>query len=113
MKSELEDMDKGKILKLYGELTIQSADELKTILCESLNAVNSLMIDIESVTEIDLSCLQLLCAAHQASINEGKLLEFSKKWPESFAHIARESGYASQTGCNFHRNKECVFTERI
>jgi ABC-type transporter Mla MlaB component len=113
MYGQIEDSDNGKQLKLSGELTIQSAGEFKAILKESLEATGILAINVASVTEIDLSCLQLLCAAHRTSIEQDKLFEYEQGWPEPFIDAIRGSGYARHTNCDLHKNKKCIFTEHV
>ena len=113
MNSQVEDSDNGKRLNLSGELTIQSAGEFKAILKESLEATGILAINLSSVTEIDLSCLQLLCAAHRTAMEQDKLFEYEQGWSEPFIDAIRGSGYARHTDCYLHKNRKCIFTEHV
>ena len=72
---KIEESKNAGVLKLDGELSIEQAAELKTALINSIENSDNVIIDIEDITEIDLSCMQLLCSAHQTLINLNKHLD--------------------------------------
>ncbi|MBA4391905.1 MAG: hypothetical protein C0399_13355 [Syntrophus sp. (in: bacteria)] len=109
IKSRIEDSQYGRILTLDGELCIQDADEFRALLLQSIDAVDALTMNVASVTDIDLSCLQLLCAAHRTAIKVSKRLELDKEWPESFARVIGESGYARHDGCSLDKDHGCLW----
>ena len=111
MKSRIEDSQKGKILVLIGGLCIQDADEFRTLLVQSIDTTDVLTIDVASVTEMDLSFLQLLCSAHRTAIEQNKRLELDKKWPEPCVQAIQESGYTHQAACGFNKNNDCMWTK--
>ena len=61
-----------RIVRLTGDLTISRADEMRSALLESLKGAEHIEIDLSSVEDADLSCLQLLCSAHRTSKHLGK-----------------------------------------
>jgi anti-anti-sigma regulatory factor len=109
MKSRIEDSDNKRTLNLYDDFTIQNADELKTVLKESLEAADILTINAEYITEIDLSCLQLLCAAHKSAIHEGKTVVLDYSRSKVVEDTLLQSGYARHAGCT--GNEKCFWTE--
>jgi ABC-type transporter Mla MlaB component len=108
MKSRVEDSDNKRILNLYDEFTIQNADEFKTILKESLEAADILTINTEYITEIDLSCLQLLCAVHKSAVYEGKTVTLDHGPSKVVADALLQAGYTRYSG-----QEECFWTEAL
>ncbi len=98
MKSQVESFGNKKILRLYGELTIRDASELKIALNEILEDASECFINVESVTDIDLSCLQLLCAAHRTSIEQNKHLQIEQHWPAPLRQIINLIGLSPCAG---------------
>jgi len=109
MKSRIEDSDNKRTLNLYDELTIQNADEFRTILKESLEAADILIINTEYITEIDLSCLQLLCAAHKSAMHEGKTVTLDYSRSKIVTDTLLQSGYVRHAACA--GNEKCFWAE--
>ena len=86
-------------LTLDGELTIQCAGELKDSLVKSQESVESLLLNLEGVAGTDISCLQVLCSAHRASVKSNKQLGFTGSIPASFKQTVRDAGYAKEVCC--------------
>jgi ABC-type transporter Mla MlaB component len=98
MKSRIEDSDNKRTLNLYDELTIQNADEFKTILKESLETTDILRINTEYVTEIDLSCLQLLYATYKSAVHGGKKVTLDNGSSKVVEDALMQAGYVHHTG---------------
>jgi anti-anti-sigma regulatory factor len=109
MKSRIEDSDNIRMLKFYDDLIIQNADEFKTILGESLEAAGILIINVESVAEIDLSCLQLLCALHKSAMLAGKTVTLDYNRSPLIKETLLEAGFIRHTGCS--GSEKCFWTE--
>ncbi|MCL6583796.1 MAG: STAS domain-containing protein [bacterium] len=71
----------GDCLCLSGEITINEASALKDALLSYLSSQVSLSIDLQGVTKIDTSGLQLLYAARQTAIGQGKHLSLKNPSP--------------------------------
>lgn len=108
MESWVENSADRTILKLSGDLAIQNADRFKLLLEEILDATDSLVINIESVTEIDLSCLQLFCAAHRTSARLSKALEIEQCYPAVIKETLNKTGYARNAGCHSDMKSQCL-----
>ncbi len=109
MNGRIEDSQNGKIITLDGELCIQNVNEFRTLLMESIGATDTITMNVASVTEIDLSCLQLLCAAHQTTIRQNKSLKLDRQWPESCALMIEKSGYSRHSGCSLDEGHSCMW----
>lgn len=97
------------VLRVEGDMTIQHIAELKAALMKYLETVDHLILNLDSVTEIDLSCLQLLCSAHRTSSRLKKQLTITGSRMEGLRQIIEASGYSRHIGCNFDCNKNCLW----
>lgn len=86
----------GGALLLSGALTIQHAVPLQEALVRATNEADPLTINLEQVDNMDLTALQLLCAAHRAWQEQGKEISRMGTVPEVVSRIIRESGFS---GC--------------
>lgn len=92
-----------------GELTIRHANELKAILMKSLNAVAPVVLNFEKATEVDLSCLQLLCSVHRTSVRSGQRLTLTRDRSEALKRAVEDAGYSRQRGCVLARDQSCFW----
>jgi anti-anti-sigma factor len=97
------------VMTIGGELTVQHADELKAALMRSLDAVDHLILNFDRVTEIDLSCLQLLCSAHRTSAKLRKQLTIAGNHCNMLKQVIEAAGYSRHIGCAFDCNKSCLW----
>jgi len=110
MNSAQEQSDGGCVLNLEGELTIQCGRELKETLINSLNSSEQVILNMEKVTEIDISCLQLLCSAHRTSIKLNKHLAIAGN-TDLFSESVDRCGYSRHKGCSLGENGACLWTK--
>ncbi|NOZ68940.1 MAG: STAS domain-containing protein [Deferribacteres bacterium] len=100
------------VLTINGELTIQNAAVFKDVLLESLEKTGHLVLNLENVTDVDLSCLQLLCSAYLATTELNRRLTMDGGCPEAFRKAATDSGYLKDEACKPSAcNKSCLWTE--
>lgn len=86
-------------LTLAGDAAIQHAAELHRALVAALQRERTVRLDITRVEQLDLSCLQLLCAAHHSALSAKKCLSFDQQIPERFSELLRSSGFGRSRGC--------------
>jgi anti-anti-sigma factor len=86
-------------LVLSGDLTIQHAQELKTVLVTAEQQVKHLVLKLEGVTQADLAALQLLCAMHRQLLDSGKQISIAGNIPRAFHDAVSAAGY---TDCVKH-----------
>ncbi len=111
MEYMVEDRSGVRTLHLTGNLTISRADDMRSAISESLKDADYIEIDLSSVEEADLACLQLLCSAHRTSKHLGKSFGFSDSLADSFKHAVRSAGYARSGGCALDTGNECLWKE--
>lgn len=97
------------VLTVEGGLTIQNAAELKTALMKALDSVDHLVLNLDKVTEIDLSCLQLLCSAHRTLSSLKKQITIAGSQLETLRQTIEVAGYARHVGCSFDCNNNCLW----
>ncbi len=106
---KVEESDDKKTLSINGELTIQNAAELQKVLIECLEETMHLTLNIENVTEIDMSCLQLLCSAHKTTIKAEKHFSINGSTSCFFQEAVNDSGYQQFSGCEQDKNNSCLW----
>jgi anti-anti-sigma regulatory factor len=107
----IENRGDAKVLHVSGELVIQHAHRLASKLVESLSDADRVEIDLSSVTNVDISCLQLFCAAHKTSMQLNKLLEFDGTCPDVFKQVVKNAGYLRHAGCVLDVDDTCLWKE--
>lgn len=86
--------DQG-VLTLEGDMTIDQAGELRSLLLESMEKVDRIMIDAAGVEEIDLACFQVFLSAYRFFGENGKNFFLS---PESVGTFQQAAARACPTG---------------
>jgi anti-anti-sigma regulatory factor len=99
----------ASVLKLVGNWTIERANELKGALLEALNSAESIVIDLEGLTCLDLSAMQLFCSAHRTSLRLGKHLALHGQESETFKRVLRDAGFVRTSGCHSDPDKKCLW----
>ena len=94
----MDDSGTNGTLLLSGSLTIQQALPLKETLLRAVGEVNQLAVNLEHVEGMDLTALQLLCAAHRDLVKRGKKVTREGTIPEIVHRIVRESGFSGCVG---------------
>lgn len=97
------------VLRFEGRCTIERVHELKSILSESLDRDDAVVVDVGALSEVDLSCLQILCAAHRTSLRQNKVLQLGRDRPLIFDRTVRTAGFARTLGCHKDPDKPCLW----
>jgi ABC-type transporter Mla MlaB component len=100
---------KKDLIQCSGELTLDHAEELRSALIKALIDVDRVELDMEKVTAVDLSCLQLLCSAHRSAVRMNKLLALRHGRPDELNRAADEAGYLRRAGCRLDSYKTCLW----
>jgi ABC-type transporter Mla MlaB component len=111
MAFTLEQAGEEGVLLLSGNLTLEKAEELKSILITSMNQVNKLTLDLGKVTEVDLSCLQLICAANFTSLEFDKKMESLCNGSDVFKKALIDAGFMGNNCSNRAQCRKCLWEE--
>ena len=67
ISTEMKYSENAATVILEGEIDIEAAEELRSVILSALGSVDSVLVDLEKVTTVSLSCLELLCATHKSA----------------------------------------------
>ncbi len=98
-----------KVLTLKGELSISHAAQLKSELIQALDAAPRIVIDVNAVTDVDLSALQLICAAHKSAVAKGKQLILAPDLPETLTRQIQRAGLMDGHHCGRDSSADCLW----
>lgn len=99
---------KEGFLSLKGDLTMEYACDIQKILLEAIDAVDSLHIGIDTARSIDVSFLQLLCAAHRECFLLEKQIRIDGDIGASMESLLERAGYSRRHGCLADVKKSCL-----
>lgn len=106
----IEENLQSPVLHLDGEATIAMAAELKNTLIQSLSQSERLTVNLEAVVDMDISCLQLLCAANRHSEKNDKTMQlYTGANEETLRNFLLESGYDPGGSCPESPCKRCLW----
>jgi ABC-type transporter Mla MlaB component len=106
-----EERGDGEVLRLSGDLMIQDAAELRSALIDVFAETGTIDVDVSSVGQMDVSCLQLLCASHKKAIESNKMFRISDEWSGAFEQSVKEACFLRHTGCFLDAKKECLWVK--
>lgn len=88
------------LVNLGGDLTFPHAPRIRECLLEAFTAMQHVGLDLGEIREIDLSFLQLLCAAHRTALAEGKEITLlNRELPAPLREVAGAAGFVNRSGC--------------
>jgi ABC-type transporter Mla MlaB component len=92
------------VLIMKGNLTVERAVELKGMLLDALKCSASVIIHFKENSKIDVSFLQLVCAAYRSALSSGKHLKLLQPIPDTLLQEIRSGGYAHHPVWDFNSN---------
>ncbi len=107
----LEQSGNFAVLAVNGPVTVERACELKEILLRAVNEAEHVVLDLERVTAVDVSCLQILCSAHRTSTRLNKRITLGNVQPEVLRMAAEGGGFERHTGCVLDTTKSCLWVK--
>ena len=110
--SNMKHTDKKVEITRGGDLSIQQAAEFKDTLIKALASSDHIILKLSECTGIDLSCIQLICAAHRTALNMNKVIELGDTLPDIVAKVVESAGYFRDKGCSLNVNHTCLWTRR-
>lgn len=95
---------------IEGALTLPSITEIRDALLRTVQNADDIVIDLREVAELDVSGLQVICAAHKSAIRLGKRLALAAP-RTTVMEIAGRAGYARQSSCISGADGRCLWEE--
>lgn len=105
---KVEKQGKDRALIISGSLTIEYTVQFKDALTDSLKQDADLIVDLDSITDMDLSCLQLLCSAHKTFTNAKRSIKLAGI-PDVLKQSVHNAGYKRNSGCTKEAGKTCFW----
>ncbi len=109
MNADVTQSGKTSVVKLEGSWTIERANELKIKLLDAMNSSASIVLDLEGLTDLDLSTIQLFCSAHRTSLRDGKHLALHSRMSQSMKRMVGDVGFMRTLGCRNDLYKKCLW----
>jgi anti-anti-sigma regulatory factor len=75
--------DEGRVMRLTGDLSIETASRLRNELLEALESAAPLEVDMGGAGSMDLACAQVLCSAHRSFHQAGQTMTLAGGVSES------------------------------
>ena len=92
-------------VRVSGSMTIGSIREVHARLLDAFSRGSGVCLDLRGVEEIDLSGLQIVCAAHRSAIRNCGEFTVEGNQREVIVAAARAAGFIRNSGCD----KECDY----
>ncbi len=92
MPITLDRRESGCLVRLDGIIDISLASELKEALLHALESGREVQIELDEVTELDVTALQVLWAADQSARESGTRLTIYKQIPENVLETMKLAG---------------------
>jgi len=105
----IEKTTKDGTVIVAGALTVSHIAEMREELIKALQVSQKAKLDLQAVTEIDLSALQLFCSAHKTATKAKKVFELIDSSTGVAKNTAGLNGYLRQQGCNIVMDETCLW----
>ena len=101
---------KEGVLSLMGNLTMLEAQEAKKALLEAIEEVDTLYLDISGIETVDVSFIQLICAAHRECFLTQKKIYMQGDVSDTMEIFLTKAGYYKQHGCLTGAKTSCLWS---
>lgn len=95
-------------LSLRGAVTVEDALRLHEALLQPLEGAMEIEVDLSGVGGVDVTCLQLLCAAHHAETVKGRRFTMAGISPDASGTI-EQLGFLRHVGCRNDTGGSCLW----
>lgn len=110
MKCERKNLKNKVTLTLSEDLTLPYAEEMKELFLDTVGNGKNVKVKFKSVTDIDLSMLQLLCAAHRTAMRLNTAFAIDGEISDLCKTVIKDAGFVRHSGCRNNKNKaDCLW----
>lgn len=110
LKVSITNTGKEGVLSLLGNLTMIEAREAKKTLLEAIEEVDTLYIDMSGIEAVDVSFIQLICAAHRECFLAQKEIYIQGGASDAMEQFLCKAGYSKQQGCLTGAKTSCLWS---
>ena len=101
----------GKEVVLSGSLALRSAGEIRKQLLRAFEEADKVSLLFRDVEEVDLSLVQIICAAHHSAVRNGKTLTMQGSLPDAFTQVIDDAGLNGHISCSADARGCCVWQD--
>jgi len=94
MKFEMDSQKKQGIIIIEGETSIQNIKSIKNLFEQAMKSTDTIVLDLDNTTYIDLTFLQLLYSAQQKCLESKKQIFFKNTSLEKIKRFVVEAGFS-------------------
>jgi ABC-type transporter Mla MlaB component len=94
---------------LEGDMTIANAQTIKARLTNALAQGGETVIRIGRIDDVDLTCLQLICAFHRSALARGLHVALDDHDSTEFKNFRKRVGFRRHQGCRFNPTHNCLW----
>ena len=98
------------LIKVTGPTNIANVSILLMRLLAAFEQADNVVVDLQGVTEIDASGLQLFCSSHRSSIFDNKEFRIIGQEQPAIWKVAAAIGQLRTSGCAIDSKHTCVWT---
>jgi anti-anti-sigma regulatory factor len=98
-------------LNWQGRLSIEEVNSLRNDLLAALDQHTEITLDLSNVDHLDLSCIQLLCAACGSASIRGKRLSLRGAENPALGQTLRNNGLNYRDNCLRSRKSGCLWPQ--
>jgi anti-anti-sigma regulatory factor len=92
-----------------GALTIERSGEFRQILTNALAGAQRVVLDVGQLHDIDLTALQLICAACKTAAAADKTFIFAGPLPDCLMALKDGIGVCQNSPCSQNGNAPCIW----
>ncbi|MHB8882175.1 MAG: STAS domain-containing protein [Thermodesulfovibrionales bacterium] len=96
-------------LIMSGSLSIENSASIKEALTKVLERSEHIVLKLEKDSSVDLSFLQILCAAHRAATLKQKTFEVLGVTADTLDLAVTDTGYSRTCGCAWDNDHTCLW----
>jgi len=96
-------------LTFSGDMTLLQAAQVRERLQQGLSAADTLEVAFSDVDNVDLSLIQILCAAHRSARKAGKSISLPGTLPDDLVRLIDDGGFHGHIGCALDGRVACVW----
>lgn len=96
-------------LTFSGDLTLLQVAQMRETLRQELESTEALEVVFSEVENVDLSLIQVLCAAHRSARKAGKEISLPGTLPDAFVRLIDDGGFHGHIGCALGGRVACVW----
>ena len=92
-----------------GSLSLRVASDIRNQLIQALEDADTVNVLLKDTEDIDLSVVQIFCAAHRSAMLKNKTLILQNKLPDAFVQTINDAGLNGHIGCSAVEREGCVW----